>query len=133
GTVLVFMFIMAIIFLNFDMSNINIPSTVVTVILSLFVFISLGIFSAGGTILFKQGEPFSIVFGSLSSLLGGAVFPISVLPKELQIFSYLVPIKYSLDALRLSILQGYSIPMLSNQLIILFCIGVVLFPLSLKF
>ncbi len=133
GTVLVFMFIVSALFLGFDMSNVNILSTLLTLILSLGVFISLGIFSAGGTIIFKQGEPFSIVFGALSSLLGGAVFPVAILPDGLQKLSYLVPIKYSLDALRLSILKGYSIQMLSNQLFILFCIAIVLFPLSLKF
>ncbi|MBJ6369815.1 ABC transporter permease [Snuella sedimenti] len=133
GTVLIFMFIVATLFLGFDLSNINIPSAFLTFILSIFVFISLGIFSAGGTILFKRGEPFSIVFGTMSSLLGGAIFPVAILPDYLQTISYLVPIKYSLDALRLSILRGYPIEMLSNQLITLLCIALVLFPLSLIF
>ena len=133
GTVLIFMFSVSALFLGFDLSNMNIFSTVVTLVLSLLVFISLGIFSAGGTIIFKRGEPFSIIFGSLSSLLGGAVFPIAILPEGIQVFSYLVPITYALDALRLSILKGYTIAMLSSQLIILFCIALILFPLSLKF
>jgi ABC-2 type transport system permease protein len=133
GLILVFMFVVAGLFLGFDFSNINIPSFAVTLVLSLIVFISLGVFSAAGTIIFKQGEPFGIIFGSLSSLLGGAVFPVAILPFGLKIFSYVIPITYSLEALRLSILQGYSIAMLSKQLIILFCIALLVFPLSLKF
>lgn len=133
GTILVFMFLVSALFLGFDFSNIDILATVITFILSLLVFISLGIFSAAGTILFKKGEPFSLVFGSLSSLLGGAVFPISVLPVGIQFLSYLVPIKYALDALRLSILKGYSIQMLSKELLILLILGLVLLPLSLLF
>lgn len=133
GTVLIFMFVIATLFLDFSFSTINIPATLLTLALSLIAFISLGIISAAGTILFKQGEPFGLIFGSLSALLGGAVFPISILPFGLKIFSYIFPITYSLDALRLSILQGYSIDMLSKQLFILFCFALLLFPLSLKF
>ena len=133
GTILIFMFLVSILFLNFNISNINVATAILTFILSLIVFISLGIFSAAGTVLFKKGEPFSLVFGSLSSLLGGAVFPISVLPVGIQFISYLVPIKYALDALRLSILKGYSIQMLSKELIILFVLGIILLPMSLKF
>jgi ABC-2 type transport system permease protein len=133
GIVLIFMFLVASLFLDFDLSQINIPSALLTLVLSLISFISLGIISAAGTILFKQGEPFSLIFGSLSSLLGGAVFPITILPIGLRIFSYCFPITYSLDALRLSILQGYSIDMILNQILILFVFAAILLPFSLKF
>jgi ABC-2 type transport system permease protein len=133
GLVLIFMFVFSALFLGFDYSNINLPAFLISLILSLVIFIGLGIFSAAGTIIFKQGEPFGIIFGSLSSLLGGAVFPVTLLPFGLKIFSYIIPITYSLEALRLSILQGYTITMLFHQLIILFCIALIVFPLSLKF
>ena len=133
GTVLIAMFIIAIFFLGFDISKINIASTILTLLLSFITFISLGIFSAAGTILFKQGEPFGFIFGTLSSLLGGAVFPIALLPFGLKMFSYIIPITYSLDALRLAILQGYSISMLWQQLIILTSISLFLLPMSLNF
>lgn len=133
GTVLVFMFLVSVLFLDFDFSNVNVPSLILTIAFSMIVFISLGIFSAAGTIIFKQGEPFGLIFGSLSSLLGGAVFPVALLPAGLKIISFIIPITYSLDALRLSILNGYSIAMLSNQLIILGVIAALIFPLSLKF
>jgi len=61
------------------------------------------------------------------------MFPISMFPEWIRVFSYIMPVTYSLDALRLSIIKGYSISMLSDQLIILFCVGLVLLPLSLKF
>jgi len=133
GSILIVMFIVSYLFLGFDISKINIISTLVILILSFIAFISLGIFSAAGTIIFKQGEPFGIIFGTLSSLLGGAVFPIALLPSGLKVISYIFPITYSLDALRLSILQGYSLNMLFPQLIILALFAIFLFPLSLKF
>jgi len=133
GSVLVVMFVISCFFLGFDISKINVASTLLTLSLSFITFISLGIFSAAGTIIFKQGEPFGFIFGTLSSLLGGAVFPIALLPFGLKIFSYIIPITYSLDALRLSILKGYTINMLSHQIFILAGMSILLLPISLKF
>lgn len=133
GVILIIMFLTASIFLNFSFAQINIISALVVFIFSLATFISLGIFSAAGTILFKQGEPFSFIFGAASSLLGGAVFPVSILPVWIKPLSALVPITYSLDALRLSVLKGYTIKMLSSQLLILALAACILFPASLLF
>lgn len=133
GLVLIIMFVFAILFLGFDLSKINLLATVVISFLSFIIFISLGIFSAAGTILFNQGEPFGFIFGTLSSLFGGAVFPVALLPFGLKIFSVIIPITHSLDALRLSILKGYSIGMLTQQMIILSGLALSLLPLSLKF
>ena len=132
GVQLVFMFIIAALFLGFSFSNVNILPSILAVVLSIILFISLGIFSASGTIIFKKGEPFGWFFGTLSALFGGAFFPIEVMPDWMQAISIIVPITYSLEALRLTILQGHSILMVSNHLIILGSMSLVLFPLSLK-
>jgi ABC-2 type transport system permease protein len=133
GVLLIGIFFISWLLLGFDFSNMNIGATLLSTFFSLTTFISLGIFSGAGTIIFKQGEPFSFIFGGVSSLLGGVVFPITVLPSWLQFFSYVVPITYSLDALRFSILKGYTISMLSKQLTILGLFSLILFPLSLLF
>jgi len=133
GIFLICIFLVSWLFLGFNFSNMNMGATLLSVFFSLTTFVSLGIFSGAGTIIFKQGEPFSFIFGSVSSLLGGAVFPITVLPSWMQIFSYIVPITYSLDALRLSILKGYTINMISQQLIVLGVFSLILFPSSLFF
>ncbi|WP_333820170.1 ABC transporter permease [Ohtaekwangia sp.] len=132
GVQLILMFVVGILFFDFDISRMNVPGTLVAMVLSLFTFISLGIFAASGTILFKKGEPFGYVASTLSSILGGAYFPIAIMPAWLQLVSVFVPITYSLDALRLTMLQNYSIGMISEQLLILALVSVVLFPLSLK-
>jgi ABC-2 type transport system permease protein len=133
GISTIIIFVISIIFFGFDISKINIASTFVSLLLSLTTFISLGIFSAAGTIIFKKGEPFGIIFGTISSVLGGVVYPVSSLPLWLQHISYIVPITHSFEALRLSILQGYSIDMILKQLLILGSMSIVLFPLSLWF
>lgn len=131
GVQLIMMFLFGWLFLNFSFAETNFPALIVTIIFSVLTFISLGILSAAGTIIFKKGEPFGWIFGTISGILGGAIFPIEVMPESLQVVSYIVPITYSLDAIRLSMLQGYSIEMISSQLIILATMGLVLFPLSL--
>lgn len=131
GFHLIIIFIVAIFLFDFEIANVNYLSTFIVIILSLFVFVSLGIFSAAGTIMFKQGEPFGWIFGIMSGLLGGVLFPVELMPNWLQYISYLVPIKYSLDALRMSILNGASIQMLTEVLSILLLIALIIFPLSL--
>jgi ABC-2 type transport system permease protein len=131
GIFLVITFVISWLFLGFDFSHINILSTLLAILFSLIAFIGLGIITAAGTIIFKQGDPFTFVFGGISALLSGALFPISLLPAWLQPISYFVPITYSLDALRLSVLQGYTVSMISKQLTILAVISLILFPLSL--
>lgn len=131
GLKLVVTFLIAVVLFGFDFSQANFFSTVATIIISLFVFISLGIIAAAGTIFFKEGEPIGWFLGLMSFLLSGAMFPITVMPKWLQFIASLSPITYSLDALRLAILKNYSLAMLNNQLVTLLWIAILLFPLSL--
>lgn len=132
GVQLILMFLTAIIFLGFDFSNTNIPALLLTLAISLVVFVSLGILSAAGTVIFKQGEPVGWLFGVVSGLLGGAMFPVSVMPEPLRVLSMLFPLTYALEALRLAILQDYSIFSLGKQLMVLAGMSAVLFPLSLQ-
>lgn len=132
GVQLLFMFLVGAVFFNFDLSHINITATVISLIASLLTFVSLGIFSAAGTVVFKQGEPIGWLFGAVSALLGGALYPVEVMPLWLQYISLIFPITHALDAIRLAVLQGYTVSMLGNQLLILVAMSLILFPLSLK-
>lgn len=128
---LIVMLILSCALFNFGLLNINIPASLLVFFLSLVIFISLGILSAAGTVVFKQGEPVAWLFGLLSSLLGGAMFPVQLMPSWMQLIAKAFPITYTLDALRLAMLNNYSIAMLSSELLILLIIALILFPLSL--
>lgn len=132
GVQLMFMFLVGALFFGFDLSHINIAATLVSLAASMFVFVSLGIFSAAGTVIFKQGEPIGWLFGAVSALLGGAMYPIEILPSWLQYISLVFPITHALEAIRLAVLQGYTVPMLWSQLSLLVVMSLILFPLSLK-
>lgn len=132
GVQLVFMFLISVLFFDFDFSHINIPAALFSLTASMLIFVSLGIFSAAGTVIFKQGEPIGWLFGAISGFIGGAMFPVTIMPGWLQFISMIFPITYALDAIRLSVLQGYSIAMLQEQLAILIGMSLILFPLSLR-
>ena len=132
GIQLIFMILLGILFFNFSFANCNILSTSISFLISLIAFVSIGIFSAAGTVIFKQGEPVGWFFGAVSALLSGSVFPVSVMPEWLQYISAILPTTYALDALRLSMLQNFSLDMLGYRLVILATMALILFPLSLK-
>ena len=54
------------------------------------------------------------------------------MPEWLQYISAILPTTYALDALRLSMLQNFSLDMLGYRLVILATMALILFPLSLK-
>jgi ABC-2 type transport system permease protein len=94
-------------------------------------FSSLGIIAASFIIVLKRGDPVTWVFNSLSSLLGGVYYPITILPGWLQFLSNFLPITYSLRAMRLALLQSYSFSALAPDILALALFSLILLPLSL--
>ena len=123
-------FVAAAVFMGVDFSHANVLSTVLILGFSIVIFVALG--SSAATILWlKKGDPLAWVLGVMGTVLSGAYFPVDLLPVWLQKVSFLIPITYSLDALRLTILKGYSVAMISGQTLILGLMAAVLLPLSL--
>lgn len=131
GVQLLVMLIAGTLIFGADFSHINIPAALVAFALSLATFVGLGVVSAAGTIIFKKGEPFGWLFGAVSGLLGGAVFPVSVFPEWLQVLSKVIPIRYALEALRMSMLRGQGIGAISDELVVLGGMAMAMLPLSL--
>ena len=129
---LILIFLAGIFVFGFDVSEMNVVSTVVIFFTSLLNFISFGLISAAAIIVLKKGDPLGWLLTSTSAIFGGAFFPITVMPGFLESISRFVPAKYSLDALRLTIIQGYSLPMVSDQLLVLGLIALVTVPLGIK-
>lgn len=116
---------------GFDLSQANVPASALVFVLSTFSFVSFGVLSAATIVWMKKGDPISWLFTRFGAMLGGAYFPTDVMPEWLQKIAEFLPIFYSLDALRLTLLQGYSISMVARPTIILALMTLVLFPLSL--
>jgi len=127
--VLVYLVIGAL-FLNVNLQG-NLVAAIVTLVLSIIAFSAIGVIGASIVLVIKQGDPVVWVFGTVSSLLGGVYYPISILPDWIQVVAKLLPVTYSLHALRLSLLQGASIIDVGGDLLILCGFCLVLIPLSI--
>lgn len=114
-----------------DLSQANWPAAVLVQVLTIIAFSGLGIISASFIMVFKQGNPIDLIVGVASSLLGGVYYPTTVLPNWLQPFSALLPITYSLRAMRLAVLQGATFATLAPDLLALAAFSAVLLPISL--
>ncbi len=113
------------------MGNANIMSALTILFLSITSFSGLGILSASFIMVFKQGDPIGWIIGTGSSLLGGLYYPISILPHWVQKISYLFPVTYSLEGMRLALLKGHPLNQLTSIILILTAFSVVLLPVSL--
>ena len=121
-----------VVFFDVDFTQTNIPAALMVFVLALLTFVSLGIMSAAGIVVLKKGDPVGWVLTSASMILGGAYFPIEVMPGWLQTIAKMIPATYALDALRLTMLRGYALRDVSTQVLVLGGMVLVLLPVSLK-
>ena len=107
------------------------PGALAVFILTALCFLSLGILSASFILVYKMGNPLGWIFSSMSGLLGGVVFPIAILPSWLRWASYLLPVTYSLDGMRKSLLASGGTAQVMPDIAALAAFNLVLLPLSL--
>ncbi len=111
--------IFGVLFFDLKMVNPNLPVALLFLSLTVVAFSSLGILAASFILVMKRGNPVNWVFTSLSRLLGGVYFPITVLPAWLQKASFLLPLTYSLEGMRRALLTGGTLADLHRELLAL--------------
>ena len=97
---------------------------------SVLAFSGLGILSASYLLVFKRGNPVNWAVLGVSSVVGGMMYPVSVLPKWLQYLARLVPVTYSLEGMRAAMLGHASMRELWPSLAALLAFTAVLLPVS---
>lgn len=115
---------------GFRTQSANWPGAAVILLVSILAFAGLGILSASYTVLFKRGNPAKWVVLGVSGLVGGMMYPISVLPVPLQMLARLIPVTYSLEGMRAALLAGAGWKELFPSIGALFVFAAVLIPLS---
>ncbi len=113
-----------------DLSTMNWPATIVVLVFSVAIFGAFGILSAAAIVWLKKGDPITWVLAGLGSILGGAYFPVDVMPGWMQKLSLIIPIRYSLDALRATMLNGANLAEVIKPVGTLVVMAVVLLPAS---
>ena len=130
-SVSVLAFLVVGIFFGVSFAGANIIAALLLLVLTVVAYAALGIISASFIIVFKRGDPINWVVSSLSILVGGVFYPVSVLPGWLRFFSRLLPITWSLEGIRGALLKGESFSALWQEFLALAVIAAVLVPLSL--
>ncbi len=97
---------------------------------SILAFSGLGILSASYLLIFKRGNPVNWAILGLSSVVGGMMYPISILPVWLRRVARLIPITYSLEGMRAAILGHASMRELLPPIAELLLFAVFLLPVS---
>ena len=97
---------------------------------SVLAFSGLGVLSASYLLIFKRGNPVNWAILGLSSVVGGMMYPISVLPVWLQYVARLIPVTYSLEGMRAAILGHASTRALLPSIAGLLLFAVFLLPIS---
>jgi ABC-2 type transport system permease protein len=115
---------------QFPLHAANWPGVFAMLLATLLAFCGLGILSASYLLLFKRGNPAKWLLLGVSSITGGTLFPVSILPSWLQVVARLNPVTYALDGMRIALLGNANFSALLYPLGVLLGFAVVLIPCS---
>ena len=121
--------VLAVAVFGMKLGHVNGPGALAVFALTALCFLSLGVLSASFTLVYKMGNPLGWIFGGLSGLLGGMVFPVAILPSWLRWASSLLPVTYSLDGMRRSLLASAGFADVLPDIAVLAAFNAVLLPL----
>ena len=116
---------------HFPLDSANWLAVAAVLLSSLLAFAGLGILSASYLLIFKRGNPAKWFFLGISSVAGGMLFPVGILPDWLQGIAKLNPVTYALEAMRGALLGGATIGALWQPLATLLLFAMVLLPISM--
>jgi ABC-2 type transport system permease protein len=115
---------------GFPLHDVNWLGAVLILAASVLAFSGMGILSASYLLIFKRGNPVNWALMGLSSVVGGMMYPISVLPKWLQVVSRFIPVTYSLEGMRAAILGHATMRELWPALAGLLTFAAIILPVS---
>jgi ABC-2 type transport system permease protein len=113
-----------------NLRQMSVAPTLLILVLSIAIFMGFGVLSASAIVWLKKGDPITWILGGFASILGGAYFPVGVMPAWMQKISFLIPVRYSLDALRMTMLRGASFSAIERPAVTLLAMAAVLLPTS---
>lgn len=124
-------FLIGTIFFKADFSLANWLAAFVIGLLSFVALSFWGVMAAAFVVVFKRADPLSWLVDVTIFLLAGVYFPITLLPVWLKVPAYLLPLSYSLEALRLALMLGKPLPELWGHVGILLLFNAILIPLGM--
>lgn len=116
--------------LGLAVDTVNVLPALTVFLIFLLVMLSIGLMAASFTLVFKQGDPITLLIVAGSGFLSGVIYPVDVLPGWLQAISKTLPQTHAIEAMRLSVLSNAGFSDISTELIVLAGFAVILLPLS---
>lgn len=108
----------------------SLPAVAAVFVLSVCISAGLGLIAAALQLAMQKGSALLWFFGSIAWFLSGTLFPVNALPRPAQMISSLLPITYSLQAMRLALFQSDNHSALLAQLTALAAFAIVIFPVG---
>ena len=121
----------AAVLFGFPLHAANWATVIVVLLATLLAFSGLGILSSSYLLLFKRGNPAKWFFIGVSSVVGGMLFPVNILPDWLQVVARFNPVTYALEAMRAALLGGAGVASLWRPLAVLLLSALILLPISM--
>jgi len=115
------------------------PNTILTAIVFAGLLVSghlaIGATSAGIVVMIKRGDPIAWGFTFLTQLVSGVFYPLGLLPWYLKWVGFALPLTYSLDGIRRTLMNGedlFTSSVIQTDLVALVVFLVIMVPLSLR-
>jgi ABC-2 type transport system permease protein len=124
-------FLVVALFFRLDLENANLLGATAVLIASSISFIGFGIMAAVLPLLFpERGAQMTNVVQAILLLISGVYYPITVLPKWMQVIAHASPATYALEAMRAAMLRDAGWAELLPYLALLMAMGLVTIPLG---
>jgi ABC-2 type transport system permease protein len=106
---------------------------IIVLIIMVLAHLGIGFLATAAIMILKKGDPITGIIAVVSEFLGGVLFPLNVLPKQLVILARIIPYSYALRAFRFIFLRGATLQDATVLNDVLICLGItiVLIPLGL--
>jgi len=110
----------------------NVPTAILSILLSMLAMTSFGFIFAGLCFLAKREEELTQVLWPTLTFFCGLAFPIEILPQWGQIIARMIPLTYGVDATRKALLLGVGISDLTllGELVTLSILTIILLPIG---
>lgn len=95
--------------LGADLSGLDLLATLVGLALMILGFTGMGLLAGAAVLVIKRGNPLGWAFRGASVVLGGTLYPVSVLPVPLQALGATLPMTHALTVLRGAMLEGMGV------------------------
>lgn len=103
--------------LGVDLSRADIPAAALGLGLLLIGLAGMGFIAGAAVLIVKRGNPVGWAFRGASVVLGGVLYPVTVLPPVLQVIGLALPITHGLEVLRRALLEGATVTDMAQPLL----------------